>query len=1205
MAGKDRPAEGREFSRSRSALLYSHSEIATVGHGPARGAHELSCPGEWGRGGVMMINDERPKARPQIEGYVALDTPPAIGRTARVYKAVRLADGATVAIKVLTTSIEQGEFLEEAFRRETQSLAELSHPNILRMHGSGITAAGDRYIVLDWLDSDLVRWKMEQESFEWEPFWRALGLPIASAVAHAHTRNIAHRDLAPRNILVTADGRPMVADFGMAKLRRFMRTERTLREFVSPPFTPLETDDGSGTLARDVFSLATLFCWCASPVDLESYASVYAFAETSDVFPAPVRDLLLQSLSDDPDERPKLAEEFLERAKAGTVARRPTASSLSCLLALGHAQSARISREFGLTGRAPTEMAILDDLSAVCAIEPRVDGEGQVGAFGDLWLYGLTRAYHARPDETHGDRLVILSAMSRPSGWLEAQRERAITPKIDFRFASRGREADQRALAQVQQIVDEFLHERAEAEADPENRLLDTWTRILQAKQELEFGRERPIRYHGHRVDGRRVRFRTIGAVPDGAALEKRQVKLQDGTFLTGHIEEFEGNEAVFLVAGGDVELLRGDGEISVNVYAASEALRKQQRALDAFRQREVARSHMADVLLNPELAAAIAPIRPARWFQGDLDDDKREAVAAALGSPDLLLLRGPPGTGKTTFIAELIMQELDRDPGARILLASQTHVAIDNAVERVAELRAEAGLAFEIVRIGANDERISDGVEPQRLHRRLQAWTDEVSRRVAEYAESRAAEHGVERRTVLIGMALDQLVACERDAAFTSSAVSRIEDELERLPDKGRRDAKSSLDLDVAGSIAARRLELEQLRERRRAAETEANRLRDELVRLDEADFSSLRGAELESAAELYLEQSEAARELRPLIDLGAEWTARFGRQDHFEGPFLSTVQVVAGTCLGVVGPKSVNEMRFDLCIVDEASKATATEMLVPLARGARWVLVGDSNQLPPFQDEAMRNDKFLQQHDLRREEVAESLFGYLERTLPKGNVFSLKSQRRMVQAINDLIQACFYPDQELICRRTKPKHRFPPVLKQPVTWIDTSRSANRRETVPESGIGRFNKYECEIVNRLLKKLNKHFAKRDPERKTARITVAVITGYMEQVRMLERTMRPRSPGWTHLDIALNTVDAFQGRQADMVVYSVARSNPFKHLGFLDQPPRLNVALSRGKDALVVVGDREFCMAITGENPFREVIRWISKADGCAVEHSE
>lgn len=1145
--------------------------------------------------------------RPAIEGYALLDNPPARGRTARVYKGVSLAQGNIVALKILTASIEQSAFLEEAFRRETQSFTELRHPNILTMHASGISEAGDRFIVLDWMESDLLRWKASQVAFEWGAFWHGIGRPIVSAIAHAHSRNIAHRDLAPRNILFTAAGAPMVADFGIAKIRRYMRSEQTLRQFVSPPFTPPEVDDGSATLARDVYSLAALFCWCAAPVNLDTYAGVHAFADASDSFPSPVREMLLQALSDDPDDRPRLAEEMLERAEATiAVPQASKGSALFCQLSLGQAQATRISRDFGLNDRASTESAILDDLGGICAIEPKPGADGEVGtAFGDLVLYGLTRSYHARPDDIYKDRLVILSAIQRPSGWLERLREKSITPKIDFRFASRGREADERALTQIQQIVDDFVHERADAEANAENRLFDTWTRILQAKQELELGRERPIRYHSFVLDGRRVRFHTVGALPDGAVLEKRQVKLHDGTFLTGHIEEFDGNDAVFLVASGDTAQLRGAGEVSVNVYAASEALRKQQRALDAFRQREVARAHMSDVLLDPALASPVFPATPTRWFQDELDIDKQEAVAAALGSADVLLLRGPPGTGKTTFIAELIMQELDRNPAARILLASQTHVAIDNAVERVAELRAEAGLDFEIVRVGTNDERISDSVEPQRLHRRLQAWTDQVSARVAAYAEARAAEHGVERTTVLVGMALEQLASSEKDAQYAAERIRVREEELGKLPKSRGQEGNPGLDLDVAGNLAARRLELAQLRERRRAAESEANRLRDEIAKLGEPDLASLRGTDLSSAVELYLEQSEGVEHVRPLIELGADWTSRFGRQDHFEAPFLSTVQVIAGTCLGVVGSKSSGEMRYDLCIVDEASKATPTEMLVPLARASRWVLVGDSKQLPPFQDEAMRREKFLEQHELRREDVAESLFGYLERMLPSMNVVSLTSQRRMIKPISDLVQACFYADHELICKRLRPKHKFGPTLKHAVTWVDTSRSPRRRETEPENGNGCFNKFECEIVNGYLRRLNRQFAKRDPEKKTPRIIVAVIAGYAEQVRMLERTLRPRSPNWTHLNIMLNTVDAFQGRQADMVVYSVSRSNPLNFLGFLDQPPRLNVALSRGKDALVIVGDREFCGSITGENPFREVIRWIAKGDGCAVEDSQ
>lgn len=1148
-----------------------------------------------------MPEDNEQRRRPEIKGYALLAQPPAVGRTARVFRGVNLDDGIHYAIKVLTASVEQSHFLEEAFKRETQSLTELRHPNVLRMHSSGITAHGERYLILDWLETDMPAWKKASSEFDWLSFWPSVGRPLTQGVAHAHSRGISHRDLAPRNIMFDAAGRPVIADFGIAKLRRFLRSDQTLRQFASPPFTPPEIDDGSATAGRDVFSLAALFCWAASSQELETYEGVRSVASDTSVFPPAVSELLLDALSNDPDERPRAAGEWLERLDALAAANGPRRSSaLSCQLAIGHNQSHRICKDFELGDRRATEAAILDDLSSVCAIEPLPDSKE--GAFGDLAFYGLTRSYHVRPDEISKDRFVILGVRQRPSGWLEAQRERAITPKVDFRFTSRSLDADRHALSQIQRLVDDFLHERAEAESHLETRLLDTWARILQAKQELELGREKPIRYHGFTLDGRRVVFRAVGPVAEPAAEEKRQVRLQDGTYLLGHIEEVEGRHVTFLISSGNPELLRGEGEISVNVWAASEAIRKQQKALDAFRQRTVDRPHMADVLLAPDAAEAAEPASITEWFQLDLDADKQKAVAAALSSPDVLLLRGPPGTGKTTFIAELIMQTLKANPEARILLASQTHVAIDNAVERLAELRDSAGLQFELVRLGTNDERISPNVAAHRLHRRLQAWTEEVSQRVAAYAEKKAAEQGVSRKTVLLGMTLEQLVAFAGEVRELSASIEAQEADLAKVPEGKASSGNPQVDLDVAGNLAARRLDLAQMQERRRLAQQSAERMRDELVKLGEPSLASVRGPELAAAAATLLVDDDAASELRPLIELGADWIARFGRQDHFEGPFLSTVHVVAGTCLGVVGPKSSGERRFDLCIVDEASKATPTEILVPMSLASRWVLVGDSKQLPPFQDQAMRRKEFLQQHELRPEDVSESLFGYLERTLPDGNVVALSSQRRMLKPINDLIQSCFYPDDELICKRDKAKHRFAPLLKSVVTWLDTSHCQNRGEKWSEIGNGYYNKLEAELIGRLLRKLNKQFARRAGDTAGPRVTVAVITGYAEQVRMLERTLRPRSPAWTHIEVMLNTVDAFQGRQADMVVYSVTRSNSFRSLGFLDQPPRLNVALSRGKDALVIVGDRSFCLNTTGDNPFRDVIRYIDRADGCIVE---
>ncbi len=1154
-----------------------------------------------------MSNANLARPRPTLDGYALLDTPPATGRTASVYKAVSLRDGSSVAIKALAASVEQGDFLEEAFRRETQALAELRHPNIVKMLNSGINADGVRYIVLEWMESDLIARKKASSQFEWSAFWSSLGRPLSVAVAHAHSRDIAHRDLAPRNILFDAQNTPKVADFGISKLRRFLRSEQTLREFISPPFTPPEADDGSGILARDVFALVSLFCWYASPGDLATYEDVGSFATTSELFSPGLRDLFARALSHEPDDRPATADELVEHIDRLTRSEIAPKSALSCQLALSHFQVDKIGRSFDLHDRGATEQAIIEDLNAVCGIKPKPAANGAISEedpSSDLILLGLTRSYHVKLDERTQDRFTILNTRVLPTGLLERQRESALIPHIEFRFTPRGQQADRQAVAEIQYLVNDFVQTLAEEDLVEESRLLGAWSRILQARQDVEAARERPVRYHNYHADGRQVVFTTVGSVPQDIVMESRQVRLRDGSFLRGYVERVDENRAWFIVNSGDVEQLRPDGDITVNVYAASEALRRQQRALDAFRQRTVVRPHMADVLLDPQTASPLTAFEPPDYFQENLDEDKKEAISAALGSEDVMLLRGPPGTGKTTFIAELILQTLRINPEARILLTSQTNVAIDNAIERVVELRPLAAQNLEIVRLGTNDERIADSVEDLRLSRRLQAWTTEVTAKVETFAEQRAAAEGIERRTVLVGMLLEKLLAYQHDVAQLSEQIEEEENTLEaQIERRGKPDAADTRrDLDVAGSINARRLQIAQLTDERRKLTELLNQTRRELVEHGEADFAGMDGANLRAAVELHLDGSEAIARIRPLIELGAEWTARFGRQDHFEAPFLSMAQVVAGTCLGVAGPRSAGEMEFDLCIVDEASKATATEILVPLSRAKRWVLVGDSKQLPPFQDDALRDDSLLERYDLRHEEVAESLFSYLERRLPASNVLSLRTQRRMIQPINDLISSCFYPGQGLECARGGPDHKFDPVLKSAVTWLDTSERSGRQQTPAQVGSGCFNRLECELISARLNALNKQFARRDKERVKPRITVAVITGYADQRAKLERSLNPRSPRWTHIEILLNTVDAFQGRQADMVIYSVTRSNPFARLGFLKESPRLNVALSRGRDALLIVGDKEFCRGIHGDNPFRDVIRWIDKADGCETE---
>src|SRR5262245_60185518 len=79
---------------------------------------------------------------------------------------------------------------------------------------------------------------------------------------------------------------------------------------------------------------------------------------------------------------------------------------------------------------------------------------------------------------------------------------------------------------------------------------------------------------------------------------------------------------------------------------------------------------------------------------------------------------------------------------------------------------------------------------------------------------------------------------------------------------------------------------------------------------------------------------------EFRQLIDVRAEWKRRFGRTRDCEAALVATALVIAGTRVGVVGTKGVLHIELDLCIIDEGSKATPTELLVPLSRSRSWIL-------------------------------------------------------------------------------------------------------------------------------------------------------------------------------------------------------------------------------------------------------------------------
>jgi hypothetical protein len=163
---------------------------------------------------------------------------------------------------------------------------------------------------------------------------------------------------------------------------------------------------------------------------------------------------------------------------------------------------------------------------------------------------------------------------------------------------------------------------------------------------------------------------------------------------------------------------------------------------------------------------------------------------------------------------------------------------------------------------------------------------------------------------------------------------------------------------------------------------------------------------ADLKEWSTLFLGDGENERRCRALLELQEDWMLRVGRSSDFHAAMLASAQVVAGTCIGLAGVRGMNQVNYDLCIIDEASKATATEILVPMSRSRKWILVGDPAQLPPF----FEDESITHLEDFDDEEVRRTLLDRFLDGLPDHSVTHLTSQYRMVKPIGDLISESFY---------------------------------------------------------------------------------------------------------------------------------------------------------------------------------------------------
>jgi tRNA A37 threonylcarbamoyladenosine biosynthesis protein TsaE len=589
------------------------------------------------------------------------------------------------------------------------------------------------------------------------------------------------------------------------------------------------------------------------------------------------------------------------------------------------------------------------------------------------------------------------------------------------------------------------------------------------------------------------------------------------------------------------------------------------------------------------------------------------EAICLAYTNPDVSLIQGPPGSGKTTLIVELV-QHFCR-MGLRVLMVAPTHVAVDNIMERLIELQ---NLGVQMVRIGRPDRITNRKLEKYLLSNIRRSWTDFIQKDIY------------------------------RQYNF------------EEIENKSRISTKNS-----------------------------SKRTKNKLSNL-------------------------SAIQIQFFKDLNKE---RFIIDDTI----INSCNLVCGTSSGVVSiyRDDRNIQDFDVMIIDESSKATVLEFLIPATRAKKWIIIGDQNQLPPYFDDreiriTMQNrfsdlkddliarlNKYAKQklrrnrkiRDLSHISAAEeikvspfvdylmqkfkmvyegehyvgnvkfskreweeiykaveynrkmikdlhefitilgSIYHYFFNSIEKSRKIQLDFQYRMPPIVNNFLKNAVYQgnlntadlakthglkiDKNLFFNDEE--NHFPLM-----TFLSTSKFPNeeRFESSKKNSTSKVNFTESLIVIQVLKQIYESIQKKGidnlwlfpnverlqfSQRKP--LTIGVITFYGSQFQDIRRKIgnlefiiqkgRIYKFKGIPVEIKISIVDRFQGQEKDIIIIPMTRSNTRNIVGFLKSIQRINVAFSREIHNLFIIGDSIFFEKLPSHKPentiFLELIKYLKE----------
>ena len=673
-----------------------------------------------------------------------------------------------------------------------------------------------------------------------------------------------------------------------------------------------------------------------------------------------------------------------------------------------------------------------------------------------------------------------------------------------------------------------------------------------------------------------------------------------------------------------------------------------QAKAVDSLVQGKSVNKALLDILLRDKFEKIEIPADEyvkIPWISGSRPEKPPQelAVNMALNVKDLMLVQGPPGTGKTSIIVEMVRQFIKR--GQRVLISSKNNLAVDNVLEKCIHENISC------VRLGREERVNIEKVKTRLLDRAAVELQKDIINNCS--SEERQIMEQLDQQERLLPVFHEN-----KEEIISYIQAGREIERYQKNMDKRLRTIKLMSIPFYLGAHFLRLLNLLLLQKERAQAAWE--RYQEQLAARVASDpkYRELNAAYTErtsqqkiiataldekfkqaGAAETFsyreLTEEDLEKEIKQREELAAkyrnkqsivkEWIRSLEqRQQSLYPLLLNSVMVVGATCIGINTNSVFKDVDFDVAIIDEAGQITIFDILVPMSRAKKVILIGDHMQLPPVCEDGLLEEIRAQQGDPMNdwddeeegpafdyEQVLKiSLFENLFHSCPAENKIMLDRQFRMHPLIADFISQEFYGGNYK--SGLKAENRDPSLLgidsfRTPLYFIDTLGMGELRyQLVEDQGDKKeyYNPTEAEVVSELLLTILEETGK--PE------SIGVITPYNRQkveiteiiTETLQDHYRSEFKVQNTLEkLEIGSVDSFQGRDKEVIIFSFTRSNPEKGIGFLRELRRMNVTMTRAKYLLFMVGDSSTLTQARDRESrrfFRSLLSYVKKIGGYA-----